>query len=165
MGRILIIDDEQTAVLLRAQLSDLGHEVVVAPDAITGLNAATRGSPDLILLGWNMPGGGGQKLLERLRGNAGTAKLPVIFLFGQADRIAAVTDDPRVRLLQKPTDADTVKMLVNELIPAPVPVEAPPAKPDAAVSEDPAPSPERAEPMYTGEQSDDDLPPGEMLEL
>ena len=160
MGRILIIDDEQTASLLRAQLSDLGHEVVVAPDAVTGLNAATRGTPDLVLLGWNMPGGGGQKLLERLRGNAGTVSTPVIFLFGQSERIAAVTNDPRVRLLQKPTDADTVKMLVEELIPrpAPVPAAAAPAEPVKPVIEAPAKP-------FTGESSDDDLPPGEILEL
>jgi DNA-binding response OmpR family regulator len=162
MGRILIIDDEQTASLLRAQLSDLGHEVVVAPDAVTGLNAATHGTPGLVMLGWNMPGGGGQKLLERLRGNAGTASVPVIFLFGQSDRIAAVTNDPRVRLLQKPTDADTVKMLVEELLPTPAPAPVPPA---AAPVEPVEAVPEAPAKPFTGESSDDDLPPGEILEL
>jgi DNA-binding response OmpR family regulator len=171
MGRILIIDDDQTAERLRVQVSALGHKVAIASDAYTGLTAATREPSDLIMIGLNLPGGGGAKMLERLRGNTGTAATPVIFVFELRDGANAVSNDQRVRFLQKPTDADTLKVLVEELLPPPPApsAEAAAVEPDEDGSWDvlpPAPSqPGRTMPMDMGAPSDDDITPGETIEL
>lgn len=66
--KILIIDDEQSIInLVLAYLRPEGYEVHTATDGPTGLKAARRLKPDLIVLDIMLPGLDGIELLTQLR--------------------------------------------------------------------------------------------------
>ena len=65
---VLAIDDEpDMLILLETLLTRRGFEVVVAPDAYSGLRAAYRTHPDAILLDLMMPGMDGFDVCRRLK--------------------------------------------------------------------------------------------------
>lgn len=78
---ILAIDDQaDNLALLEAVLESRGLEVVTALDGPTGLRMAAERLPDLVLLDLAMPGMDGFEVLERLRAEPRTARIPVIIL-------------------------------------------------------------------------------------
>ena len=77
---ILIIDDDQTLVApLKEGLESIGYRVAVAFDGLQGILQAHQTRPDLIILDFYMPGGGGSNVYERLRQANDTALTPIIF--------------------------------------------------------------------------------------
>jgi len=78
---ILIIDDEWTIQLaLQARLSAHGFSVQLAGDGPSGILAAERHRPDVILLDLRMPDMDGFEVLRRLRSAPETSSIPVIIL-------------------------------------------------------------------------------------
>jgi len=78
--KILVIeDDPKIATALSVRLKSTGYEVNVAHDALTGLAAAVRLGPDLLLLDVSMPAGDGFSVAARARGLL-PATTPIIFL-------------------------------------------------------------------------------------
>ena len=169
MGRILVLDCDKGVEIFCRQLRAMGHEVATAMDAYAGMVAA-RECPDMIVVSLQLPGGDGMKMFERLRANTGTHSTPILITFDPSDSSAAACNDPLVRFLQKGADPDLVGMLVQELLP---PVSAPPASVPLESDENnfggSRPFPEarsgRPLPMDMGAPSDEDLPPGETIEL
>lgn len=79
--RVLIVDDEtDIAELLGYTLERGGYETRVASDGEAGIRAIGEFNPDLVVLDVMMPGLNGHQVLSRIRGNPGTADLPVILL-------------------------------------------------------------------------------------
>ena len=79
--KILLIDDEKTAhVLLKAVLGSRGFEVVSAMNGEEGLAMAVSEKPDIILLDVIMPTIKGREVCRRLKKDANTSSIPVIFL-------------------------------------------------------------------------------------
>jgi DNA-binding response OmpR family regulator len=86
MTKVLVIDDEAPIRLLcRVNLEAEGVEVVEAPDGPTGLEAAERERPDVVLLDVMMPGLNGWSVAERLLENEATSDIPIVFLTARAD--------------------------------------------------------------------------------
>lgn len=85
-AKILIIDDEKLA---RTMLTDLlrarGHTVVTAEDGASGLAAAQREKPKVIILDIMMPGMDGFAVCEALKKDVATARIPVIILTASDD--------------------------------------------------------------------------------
>lgn len=80
-GTILAIDDhEDNLFLLEALLQGKGFRVRTALDGPTGLALAKAERPDLILLDLAMPIMDGFEVLERLRQDVATQRIPVIVL-------------------------------------------------------------------------------------
>jgi signal transduction histidine kinase len=78
---ILAIDDqEDNLALLDTLLTSKGFAVLTALDGPTGLSLAKSARPSLILLDLAMPGMDGFQVLERLRADRATARIPVIVL-------------------------------------------------------------------------------------
>lgn len=81
---ILFIDDDSVMhELARAHLEKYGYRLLAALDGPSGLEAAVRASPDLILLDYMMPGMNGEEVFSELMTNARYADLrhtPVIML-------------------------------------------------------------------------------------
>jgi DNA-binding response OmpR family regulator len=91
MALVLVIDDDP--VLLKAvsvHLEKEGNRVVVARDAEEGLSLARTGNPDLIILDLTMPGKDGLEVLEDLKQNAATRRMPVVILSGETKRDTVV---------------------------------------------------------------------------
>lgn len=77
--RVLIVDDNRELVaLLFDYLEPLGHALDAAPDGLTGLQLATTGGYDVIVLDWMLPRLNGPEVLTRLRENGCTT--PVLML-------------------------------------------------------------------------------------
>jgi DNA-binding response OmpR family regulator len=86
LAKILVIEDDITFLgLLRVHLSNLGHEVETAEDAVVGLRSVIEGAPDVILLDIYVPYLEGFELLQTLRGDPATSDIPVIVLTGRGD--------------------------------------------------------------------------------
>jgi CheY-like chemotaxis protein len=114
--KVLIVDDEDDIrELARISLERVGGlQVVVASSGEEGIAVATREQPDAVLLDAMMPGMDGPETLERLKADAATAPIPVVFLTGsvqefERDRFMSLGAEA---ILPKPFDPMT---LANDL--------------------------------------------------
>lgn len=81
MESILLVDDQPANLqLLMNTLKRLGCRMLVAKNGETALAIAKKARPDLILLDIMMPGIDGFEVCRRLKSDADTQKIPVIFL-------------------------------------------------------------------------------------
>lgn len=81
--RVLIIEDSRTVhAFLRTHLKDEPVELSAAHDGGQGLELARTLGPDVILLDVEMPGLDGFEVCRRLKADAATRVIPVIFLTG-----------------------------------------------------------------------------------
>ena len=79
--RILVVDDDPTVrQVLSLQLESDGHQVSAAVDGESGLQAVQAQRPDLVVLDVMMPGLSGWDVLERLRSDPGSRRVPVLLL-------------------------------------------------------------------------------------
>lgn len=84
---MLLIDDSK--FLRRANelsLAKAGHKIVTASDGEEGLRLASEKTPDIIVLDMMLPKLGGEQLLQLLKGDPLTAKIPVIVLCSLAQK-------------------------------------------------------------------------------
>lgn len=87
MTQILVIEDDPTVrALLLKLLKAEGFEVLAAENGRIGVHLAQLHEPDLIICDVMMPKGNGYEVLEQLRQDPGTARIPFIFLSAKADR-------------------------------------------------------------------------------
>ncbi|MEL6159538.1 MAG: response regulator [Cyanobacteria bacterium J06623_5] len=85
-GEVLVVDDTAANLEVIGQvLEDAGCDVSVALDGDRALKLAHMHLPDLILLDIQMPGMDGFETCKRLKNNAQTANIPIIFLTAQGD--------------------------------------------------------------------------------
>lgn len=95
MKKILIIeDDECFRSLLADFLSVVNFDVIEAENGSIGLKVAKEQLPNLIICDINMPGLNGYGVLNQLRKDLNTAKIPVIFLTSD------ITADSRQKALE-----------------------------------------------------------------
>lgn len=91
---VLVIDDEKDLIeLLRYNLEKEGFRVEGAPDGESGLAAAARRRPDILIVDLMLPGMDGLEVCRRLRADAGTASVPIIMLTAksaEADRVVGL---------------------------------------------------------------------------
>jgi len=80
--KILVIDDEKMNIMALAHVLKPKHEVIVATDGTSGLEAAEKHQPDIILLDIIMPDMSGFEVLLKLKDSAITMNIPVIFITG-----------------------------------------------------------------------------------
>jgi two-component system phosphate regulon response regulator PhoB len=90
-GRILVIDDEKDLIeLVHYNLEKEGFSVRSARDGESGLSAAKKELPDLIVVDLMLPGVDGLDVCRSLRLDARTAHIPIIMLTAksaESDRI------------------------------------------------------------------------------
>ena len=93
-GNILVIDDETDLIeLVRYNLSKEGFEVSAAPDGESGLAAARRGAPDVVVVDLMLPGIDGLEVCRALRADDRTSHIPVIMLTAkntESDRVVGL---------------------------------------------------------------------------
>ena len=109
--KVLIADDDKILLhLVSTRLRASGWQVDVAVDAMQAVMMAIRGSPDVIVLDINMPGGKGTEALSKIKASTKTALIPVLVLSGSIDP----QDEVRMRALgaaaylAKPVDVDVL---------------------------------------------------------
>ena len=84
--KILLVDDSRTIRNIQKNvLKQLGHtDVVEAEDGIQALAQLQKGSPDLMLVDWNMPNMDGITLIRKVRETNKT--LPIIMCTTEAEK-------------------------------------------------------------------------------
>ncbi|WP_293129100.1 response regulator [Microcoleus sp. bin38.metabat.b11b12b14.051] len=86
IGTILVVDDNPTNIqVLFDILSEIGYRVAIAKSGEAALQRLQSYHPDLILLDVMMPGIDGFETCERLKANAATSNIPVIFMTALSD--------------------------------------------------------------------------------
>ena len=82
MGRVLIVDDDETIrMLLNAHLRQTGHRVLITGSGDEAMAAVRdHGRPDVAVLDVSLPDIDGFDLAQKLRSVVGLDQLPIIFL-------------------------------------------------------------------------------------
>jgi diguanylate cyclase (GGDEF)-like protein len=84
-GTLLIVDDDPVTVVLLVGLLDADFKIETATSGPEALELAEIVKPDLILLDVMMPRMDGFEVCTRLKSNARTADIPVIFISARSD--------------------------------------------------------------------------------
>ncbi len=85
-GLILIVDDTPTNLdVISEALVNAGYKVAIATSGERALQQVERRQPDLILLDVMMPGIDGFETCKRLKANAKTRDIPIMFMTAVAD--------------------------------------------------------------------------------
>ncbi|PXW92865.1 LuxR family two component transcriptional regulator [Sphaerotilus hippei] len=80
---VLIVDDvPDNLAVLHDALDEAGYTVLVAIDGASALQRAAQARPDIILLDALMPGMDGFEVARRLKAEASTAAIPIVFMTG-----------------------------------------------------------------------------------
>ena len=80
-ARVLVVEDSATiASVVKYFLELEGFEVLVAKDGTSGLEAAKRDPPQVIVTDYNMPGMDGMTMVKALRAEAATRDIAVLML-------------------------------------------------------------------------------------
>lgn len=91
MNNILVVDDiAENLRILSHTLCEQGYKVRCAKNGITGLNAAQKIIPDLILLDIKMPDIDGYTVCQKLKADPTTKDIPIIFLSALDDALDKV---------------------------------------------------------------------------
>ncbi|NMC73717.1 MAG: response regulator transcription factor [Geobacteraceae bacterium] len=91
MKTILIIEDERDLLdLIAFNLEREGYRVETAVDGTTGLEAARRTLPDLIILDLMLPGMLGTEICKILKKTEKTSRIPIIMLTAKGEEIDRV---------------------------------------------------------------------------
>ncbi|MBI5938725.1 MAG: phosphate regulon transcriptional regulator PhoB [Betaproteobacteria bacterium] len=83
---ILVVEDEPgIQELLKFNLGQHGHDVLVANDSDEAMHSLRGALPDLILLDWMLPGLPGVDFARRIRGDQRLKDIPIIMLTARAE--------------------------------------------------------------------------------
>jgi signal transduction histidine kinase len=81
--RVLVIEDNpDVAEALMDMLRFMGHDVQVAPDGATGIVAASKFHPDVVLCDIGLPGMSGYEVAQRMRADAALRGATLVALTG-----------------------------------------------------------------------------------
>lgn len=118
---ILICDDDDgIRRLVATVLSVDGYDITQTPDTESAMSAIAERAPDVAILDYHVPTGGGTALLAHIRASPETARTAVLFVTGDTDARAPgwaeeVGADAR---LPKPFDLTELRDTVRRLLPA-----------------------------------------------
>ena len=117
MNRILVIDDEENIrAVLSGILEDEGYEVETASDGIEGLEKASAGSFDLVLLDVWLPGMGGLEVLEEIKKAGQGPEVIIISGHGNIDMAVKALKNGAFDFLEKPLSLEKVITLVRNAL-------------------------------------------------
>ena len=93
MHKILLVEDNKlTRLACERSLAKAGYKVVTAKDGEEALDMAGGELPDVILLDMMLPKLSGPEVLQQLKRNPKTARIPVIVLSGLSQK-----NEPKLR--------------------------------------------------------------------
>ena len=104
---ILVVDDDRNIVrFAEVLLEKNGFSVITANDGSYALEKVLREKPDLVLLDIDMPEMNGFEVLERMKQNPATKRIPVIMLTARSDAgtFEKAVENDADRYVSKPFD-------------------------------------------------------------
>lgn len=117
MDRILIIeDDPETAAAVRAEAEALGCATDHRDTLPTGIEAATTGQYNVIVLDRMLPGGDGVDAMARLRAGGSTALILILSALGRAANRVEGLEKGADDYLPKPFEPDELRARLRALL-------------------------------------------------
>jgi DNA-binding response OmpR family regulator len=118
--KVLVIDD---SIMIRKMVKSIlagKYDVLEASDGKSGLDAARRAFPDLILLDFVMPKYNGYQTLQAIRRVEGLQKVPVIMISGLKEQVTEHVPEPFTEFdfLEKPFEADVLVARIQNFLPS-----------------------------------------------
>ncbi|ABD03007.1 MULTISPECIES: response regulator [unclassified Synechococcus] len=115
---VLVIDD---SIMIRKMVASIladQFQVVEAKDGLTGLEAAKKHHPDLILLDFVMPKMDGYDTLQAIRREDSLKNTPIIMMSGLKEQVTARIPEPFVDFdfIEKPFEADALLALIQKVL-------------------------------------------------
>jgi CheY-like chemotaxis protein len=110
--RVLVIEDNHdVAETLAHVLRNLGHEVRIAFDGVTGVATASEFQPDVVLCDIGLPGIGGYEVARRLRSGRVTSGALLVALsgYGHPEDQKRSRDAGFARHIVKPVTIDVLR--------------------------------------------------------
>ncbi|MBO4414410.1 MAG: response regulator [Lachnospiraceae bacterium] len=83
---ILMIDDDMMFLKMVQEWLQKDYEITILKSGLMAIAYALHNTPELILLDYEMPEMSGPQVLETLRADETTARIPVVFLTGHSDK-------------------------------------------------------------------------------
>lgn len=102
---VLIVDDvPDNLAVLHDALDESGYTVLLATSGEAALARAAQAVPDIVLLDAMMPGMDGFEVARRLKAQAGTAHIPIVFMTGltETEYLVAALESGGVDYVTKP---------------------------------------------------------------
>lgn len=116
---ILVVDDSKTTLKLIANiLDDLGYDdVTTVNSAGEALDVIARGHTDVVLLDWYMPKMNGIELLNVLKDDEKTRKIPILMVTVEDDMnmVKDAIDSGAEGYLVKPINRELLKMRLRDI--------------------------------------------------
>ena len=119
MPKILVAEDERDIrELIGFSLRFADFEVVLTQNGEDAIEKASQEQPDLILLDVRMPRMSGYEACRRLKEDASTSEIPVVFLSakGQEKEIEEGLDSGAVEYIVKPFAPDELADQVRDIL-------------------------------------------------
>ena len=113
---VLIVDDvPDNLSVLHDALDESGYTVLVATSGEQALQRAAQARPDIILLDAMMPGIDGFEVARRLKADAATAHIPIVFMTGltETEHLVAALEAGGVDYVTKPIKPKEVLARMN----------------------------------------------------
>ncbi len=83
---ILIIDDSKVQIARTSrELAKAGYGTISADNGYSGVELAIRDRPAVVLCDYTLPGMCGDRVIQELRNNPATARIPILIYSSQAD--------------------------------------------------------------------------------
>ena len=116
MGKHLLVIDDETMILdaIKIIFEDLGHSVVTFSDPVAGVEEASRGIYDLILVDIRMPGMNGAEVTRRVRAVKPDARVLIVTAFPYDPLVVKAREAGAFALLKKPFEIAAVLDLLKE---------------------------------------------------
>ena len=116
METILVVDDDKNfRLLLEAELTLEGYEVVLAENGLAALKKIKEGAPDLVILDLKMPDLHGLEVLRTVREK--NKELPIIICtaYEKMQDDYTIWSGGVAAFLSKPLDLENLKDIIYEL--------------------------------------------------
>jgi CheY-like chemotaxis protein len=120
MVKILIIEDDSLMSRMYEKIFTFGkYEVVIAVDGKEGLTKARSSHPTIVLLDVMMPKMNGLQVLEKLKADPKTKKIPVVMLTnlaGQQDAESALSKGAVKYIVKSEHESEEIFDMVQEIV-------------------------------------------------
>jgi CheY-like chemotaxis protein len=118
--KILVVDDDKDIHAVMRALLGREYRVSSAFDAVQASMFARQVQPDLVILDIGLPGGGGEKVYERLRSMPGVTTVSVlVYTAMRREDIQPPIEESRDTLiLFKPAAPEAIAAAVHKLLPS-----------------------------------------------
>lgn len=117
--KVLVVeDDESLALLIDAVLRKNGYEARVVTDGIQAMSLCREFRPDLVILDFMFPGGGGPAFHNRLRISVYTKHTPILILSAveESEVIKKLAMDPNTCYLAKPYQKQELLDILSQML-------------------------------------------------